>query len=490
MSVLQERSRVTKPPQVNLQPEVKSTARVESVLDRLTPLLVKRRQTVFFVIILLAILIELIEHTLIRKFGADTHIWFDLLFVVFVVPVGAFMALHLLDRTEKERERVVKDFNLRAEFGQRLEDACTWEELVSEIASYAWRVSPQANATLFVYNPHTLRMEPEAMCTREGILRIKPIVNISPDSLPLGSLPQLITQNGHGLPRSGKKTASSSDSLPPHRYDLPVTRNGQQIAVIKLEFPLGQTARPAEIQLLKSSIPVMALALEGAILQNVAAEQEAASETYRRQIAQNLHDTLAQNVGYLRLKLDQLTGENAIREIGVILQELENMRATADEAYQQVRNTLDELNPLPSEPLESLLMKQAEAISQRAGFTVRSCQIGTPHTLTPASNQQILYIVREALHNIEKHARASKVQLQFLWLESELIIKITDDGIGFDPRTIKADGHYGLWIMQHRAQELGGTLKVAPAEEGNGTEVTLWVPKSVYHSGIPANKIQ
>lgn len=481
---------MTTPPQVKRQPEVKSTANAEGILDRLTPMLVKRRQAVFFTVILLVILVKLIEYVLIHLYGARVHNWFDLIFVLFAVPVGAYLALHLLDRTEKERERVVNDLNLRAEFGQRLEDACTWEELVSEIASYARRVSPQANATLFVYNPHSLRMEPEAMCTREGILRIKPIVNISPDSLPLGSLPQLITQNGHGSPRGSKRATSTGAILPPHRYDLPVTRNGQQIAVIKLEFPLGQTAKHAEIQLLKSTLPVMALALEGAILQNVAAEQEAASESNRRQIAQNLHDTLAQNVGYLRLKLDQLTGVNAIREIGVILQELEQMRATADEAYQQVRNTLDELNPLPTEALESLLMKQAEVISQRAGFTVRSCQIGTPHSLAPASNQQILYIVREALHNIEKHARASKVQLQFLWLDSELIIKITDDGIGFDPRKVTADGHYGLWIMQHRAQELGGTLKIAPAEEGNGTEVTLWVPKSVYHSGIPATNIQ
>ncbi|RPJ50688.1 MAG: hypothetical protein EHM21_04465, partial [Chloroflexi bacterium] len=234
-----------------------------------------------------------------------------------------------------------------------------------------------------------------------------------------------------------------------------------------------------EIRVLRSAAPVIALALEGALLQALAAEQAAASEAQRQQVAQNLHDTLAQNISYLRLKLDQLTGENAIREIGAVLQELERMRATAEEAYQQVRNTLDALNPIHSENLASTLFKQARAISERGGFKLRTSQAGASFILPAPVRQQILYLVREALSNIEKHANATNARLTILWLESELIIKVVDDGIGFNPLSVPADGHYGLWIMQQRAQEIGGTLKInAAAGNGGapGTEVTLWVP--------------
>ncbi len=117
--------------------------------------------------------------------------------------------------------------------------------------------------------------------------------------------------------------------------------------MIKLEFPLGRSPDSDQVRALKSAAPVMALAIEVAMLQKMAAEQAAATAAQRQSIAQNLHNSLAQNVSYLRLKLDQLTGENAIHEIGAVLQELERMRASADEAYQQVRSTLDELNPDP-----------------------------------------------------------------------------------------------------------------------------------------------
>jgi signal transduction histidine kinase len=213
-----------------------------------------------------------------------------------------------------------------------------------------------------------------------------------------------------------------------------------------------------------------------ALLQKMAAEQAAASTAQRQQIAHNLHDTLAQNISYLRLKLDQLTGQNAIHEIGVVLQELERMRATANEAYQQVRSTLDELNPIQGEDLDSLVLKQAQTICTRAGIALRIGRIGAPYALPSGTRQQILYILREALANVEKHSSASEVLLQYIWLENELLIKITDNGVGFNPRIEPAEGHYGLWIMQHRAQELGGTIKITPAEE-KGTEITLWVPR-------------
>ncbi|RPJ40562.1 MAG: hypothetical protein EHM21_14470, partial [Chloroflexi bacterium] len=320
-----------------------------------------------------------------------------------------------------------------------------------------------------------------------GCVTCHPAQSISPDTLPLCSLPQLLRQSGSAVPNIrpavlGSPYEPPSPPLPPHRYDLPVSHNDQQIGVLKLEFPVGSTPSKAQIRALKNASAVMALALEGSQLQALAAEQAAASESQRQEIAQNLHDTLAQNIGYLRLKLDQLSGENAIREIGVVLQELENMRAIADEAYQQVRDTLDELTPLPAGDLNRTVTDQAKAACQRSGMGLQARQAGAPFSLPAAARQQIQYIAREALHNIEKHACAKNVTLQFLWLEAELIVKITDDGVGFNPLSVPTEGHYGLWIMQHRAQEIGGTLKITPAD-GKGTEVTLWVPRPTYSNG-------
>lgn len=437
---------------------------------------VQRRKRVMLLALAVVILVQLAEHLIINRWGEEAHIGFDLVVFTILIPLGLWAMLSMLETAANEREKVALDINLRSEFSQKLGDASNWEDLVSRIVEYAHQVAPQANATLFTFNQTTLRMDPEAASKRDGSVVLKPPPSINPDTLPVGSLPQILLQSAgaQSIPRS---TLASPAPLPPHRYDLLISRNDQLLGVIKLEYPLGMAPADAEVRGLKSATPVMALALEVAMLQRMSAEQAAASDAQRQSIAQNLHDTLAQNISYLRLKLDQLTGENAIHEIGVVLQELERMRSTADEAYQQVRSTLDELNPIQGEDLSSLIQKQAQAISDRARFELHTSKIGEPYPISPAVRQQILYIVREALHNVEKHSDANEVTLQYCWLESELIIKISDNGVGFNPRAVTSDGHYGIWIMQHRAQEIGGTVKIIPTA-GKGTEVTLWVPRS------------
>ncbi len=454
------------------QPDGKTAAPVPLLRRWFVPFITRHRNRIWLAAFAVLVLLEVIEHVLLRRYGQASHIAYDVIVYIILAPASLWLLLNLLEKTETERVQATREIDLRSQFSQRLGDASTWDELVTTLVEYPHRIAPSAHITLFVFQPGLARLQPEATCSSGGEVVLKPDISISPDSLPLGSLPQLLLQNA---PQHAP-LASAPPPLPPHRYDLSITRGDQQFGVLKLDYPLGRGPSQIEQRMLKSVAPVMALAIEAALLQNLAADQAAASEAQRQQIAQNLHDTLAQNIGYLRLKLDQLTGENAIREIGAVLQELERMRSTADEAYQQVRNTLDELSPVHAEDLLTSLTKQASAICDRSGMAFRSDEVGDPYPLPPPVRQQIMYIVREALHNIEKHASACKVFLQFVWLEHELIIKINDDGVGFNPLSVPDERHYGLWIMQQRAQEIGGTLKVASVE-GGGTEVTLWTPR-------------
>jgi signal transduction histidine kinase len=462
--------------------------------------LVRKRHLLLFSIIAFLVIVEIIEQLLAASFGQKTHILYDGLIFLIIIPVGVWLLLRQLKKLDVERERAQASSDQLTDFSQRLGDARSWEELVQQIVAYPHWIAPQAEITLFILNPGNQNIKPEITCLRDGKMVLKPDININPDTLPVGSLPQLLIQNDSAIPSTPaarldafrQRRAHGAAPAPTHvRYDLPIIYNNEQIGVIKLDFLPGAAPTAGQIRALKAAAPVMALALEGALLQKVAADQAAASEIQRQEIAQTLHDTLAQNIGYLRLKLDQLTGENAIREIGAVLQELERMRTIADEAYQQVRNTLDELNPTQAENLVSTVIMQAQTIGQRAGFNLRTSKIGAPHTLPTPTCSQILFIIREALYNVEKHARANQVHLQFLWLECELIIKVTDNGVGFNPRAVPAEGHYGLWIRQQRAQEIGGTIKITPASDSSGapdsdesteaefstgTEVTLWVP--------------
>lgn len=474
---------------------VKFRQQLEEVRASLIPYLITHRNGVIFGFVLMALLLEVIEHLIFVNYGEQIHLIYDIIIYTFIFPAVVWVMIGLLQSTEVQREKADQANGLRSEFSHKIGDVRNWEELTRMIVEFAHQVAPKAKATLYVLNAETMHMRGEAECDTSGLVTLQHKINISPDSLPLGSLPQLLMQDGaSGMGLSAASliaTYPDGQNEPPlttasqkrlNRFDLPITRNNQPIGFLKMEYPLGVKPSEEEMNALRSTEPVIALALEGVQLQNLALEQAAYTETQRQQIAQNLHDSLAQNISYLRLKLDQLTGENAIHEINVVLQELERMRTSADEAYQQVRNTLDELNPTRADDLVTSLLKQARIICQRSSLTLRSSQLGTPYTLPPAVRQQVIYITREALHNVEKHAFAHQVHLQFLWLEGELILKITDDGVGFNPISITAEGHYGLWIMQHRAEEIGGALKITSLdmqEEGaTGTEVTLWIPRS------------
>jgi signal transduction histidine kinase len=84
-------------------------------------------------------------------------------------------------------------------------------------------------------------------------------------------------------------------------------------------------------------------------------------------------------------------------------------------------------------------------------------------------------MVREALHNVVKHASATQVRLS---MEEDgagkLVLEVVDNGVGFDPEA-ERPGHLGLGTMAERAQRIGGTFTVQSGA-GDGTSVRITVP--------------
>jgi signal transduction histidine kinase len=93
-------------------------------------------------------------------------------------------------------------------------------------------------------------------------------------------------------------------------------------------------------------------------------------------------------------------------------------------------------------------------------------------------------IVQEAVNNIEKHAKAKSVKLQLRFQGEAAVLKIQDDGEGFDPKTLRAVKKIrhglGLTNMRERALSLGGTYEIKSAP-GRGTSIVVRVPLSAAH---------
>jgi signal transduction histidine kinase len=269
--------------------------------------------------------------------------------------------------------------------------------------------------------------------------------------------------------------ADSFESARAMRYCLPLSLMDNLVGLLHIDVAGAKTVTRDQMRSLTSVAPEMALAIENLQLDRRITSLDEVKFAEQRRIAQDLHDTLGQNVTYLRLKLDQLSDQGTLLEIASIRDSLEKMREVADEAYHQVRGALVSLEPVGKSDLVPALRRIVESLAHRSGVAPHFFVEGNPLPLPGETQKQILAICREAFNNIEKHACARVVSVKLLWGDDDLTITISDDGCGFSRDAEDDETHFGLSIMQERGASIDGKLRIDSAM-GAGTTLDLWVP--------------
>jgi signal transduction histidine kinase len=147
-------------------------------------------------------------------------------------------------------------------------------------------------------------------------------------------------------------------------------------------------------------------------------------------------------------------------------------------AVAQMRMILIELHPdaLTKTDLSILIKQQCDAFSSHTGIQV-SFMANQTAFLERDDQIAIYRIAQEALHNIDKHANATTVQVKLLITDNEFELIILDDGIGFDVDTI-TDVKFGVRGMRERAVSIGAKLEVETTPQ-HGTQITL---RKIYHA--------
>jgi len=196
--------------------------------------------------------------------------------------------------------------------------------------------------------------------------------------------------------------------------------------------------------------------------------------TMQLDIARDLHDTIGQNISFLRMKLEYLAGNRALKKSDMQA-ELQTMTQAANESYDLIRGTLAVLQSGDSSDLSRIFSRYAEQIEERSPVQVEFSHQGDPRPLSPKRMRQLFYIFREALTNIEKHAQAPHVWISISWDAGCLCLTVRDNGKGFDPFNPHYGGHYGLKFMKERAELLNGSLTIQSAV-GSGTKLEVRVP--------------
>jgi two-component system sensor histidine kinase DegS len=200
----------------------------------------------------------------------------------------------------------------------------------------------------------------------------------------------------------------------------------------------------------------------------------------RARLSRELHDGFAQLVAFLLVRIDTVEGLLAAKRDEEALVELERMRTTTDDLYQDVRESISELRTRVSERgLAATVREYVDAYEDRHDLTVHLEGAEVTANLPALVAFQLLRIIQEALANVRKHAEAHNAWIRFVRSNAAVLeMVITDDGKGFDPEAVSLDPSrksYGLAGMRERVESLGGQLTLE-SEAGRGTRVAVSVP--------------
>lgn len=265
---------------------------------------------------------------------------------------------------------------------------------------------------------------------------------------------------------------------------VPLQHKSRVLGVYNLFFASSEPSGEDISALLRSIGELLGLALDNGRLE---AENLRATVMHERQMmAAEVHDSVAQNLTFIKMRLPLLRDAVLEQDQERALKYLEDVRETLGEAHSSLREIVTQFRTR-MDPRG--LGRALEALTAR--FGVRTCielhvanRMPGLH-LSEADETDLFRIVQEALANVERHSGARHAWLNVEPTLAGVEVRIEDDGVGPASRDAQATGaHHGIAIMSERAHRLGGELTVGPRAAG-GTQVRLALPIAKAVGGAP-----
>jgi signal transduction histidine kinase len=201
----------------------------------------------------------------------------------------------------------------------------------------------------------------------------------------------------------------------------------------------------------------------------------------RQRLAREIHDTLAQGLTGIITQLE--AAEQAREHTADWQRHVDQARALARENLAEARRSMQALRPatLERSRLADAIGDMAARWSKSASVPLRFETTGRPTPLLAELEVTLYRVAQEALTNVAKHAKASKVGVTLSYMHDVALLDVRDDGSGFTPGSASAGSRFaagqgfGLKGMGQRLQRVGGKLEIESAP-GAGTAVSARVP--------------
>lgn len=253
---------------------------------------------------------------------------------------------------------------------------------------------------------------------------------------------------------------------------VPLSMHQRTLGEVELFYRGMPVISESERGLYEALASHLASAMEG--LRAAAMGREAAIANERQLLAQELHDSIAQSLAFLKIQMQILRDAMEKNDKPAIEVTMKELDAGVRESYADVRELLlhfrvrthtDDIEPA----LRETLSKFEHQAKLKSSLTIHGHGLPLP----PDVQIQVLHVVQEALSNVRKHAHATQVWVD-VYTQPGWRVSVRDDGRGFDPAVGPPDDtHVGLRIMRERAQRIGGKLAFESGPDGTCVELRL-----------------
>jgi signal transduction histidine kinase len=198
----------------------------------------------------------------------------------------------------------------------------------------------------------------------------------------------------------------------------------------------------------------------------------------RQRLGRELHDSVTQSLYGISLYAQAATGKIAVDQLDQAKEYLDDIQNTAQESLADMRLLIFELRPpiLDKEGLISALQNRLMSVENRA--QIKSNIKSNLTSRLPTNIEEGLYqIAREALNNVIKHAHAKNILINVQQVHKFVSMKISDDGVGFEPENACGQGCLGLVNMRELAQSQGWQFLIE-SSPGNGAQIQVEIEQS------------
>lgn len=263
-----------------------------------------------------------------------------------------------------------------------------------------------------------------------------------------------------------------------HVVTVPLRHKDRPVGALNLLFGAECALPPETTPLLRAAGDLVGMTLDNARLSRENMRIRLTSE--RQMLANEVHDTLAQGLAYMRMRMSLL--RDAIRQENEL--RAHKYCSDVDEALGNSQRRLRELITyfrcrMDPQGLLHALHEISERFFDRTGIALEF-DSRIPDLHLPAEREiEVFHVVQEALANISRHAHATHAKLVLDRQEDTYVVVVEDDGVGLAAGSGDQDdaGHYGIAIMRERARRLGGSIALGRAG-GTGTRLMLTFPAS------------